>query len=228
MRQRFDQDVTNNREGMFTFNSLADLENDQPASFTRTLAPAIARGARSIPRSISATRGGRAARCSSITECASRARRTEARRPRTRSSTPRSDCARTIFPSEVHLSPRVGFTWTLGQGGLGAPTTIIRGGAGEFRSLDADRRSSRRPRARRVSTGSESQLVCIGSAVPTPDWSAYASDPSVDPDLVRVRNAAAHRAARCRTSRRSIRTSARRVRGAHRSACSGAFSIASA
>ncbi len=41
---KFDQDVTNNREGVFTFNSLEELENDQPASFSRTLAPAIRSG----------------------------------------------------------------------------------------------------------------------------------------------------------------------------------------
>jgi len=41
---RFDQDVTNNRGGVFTFNSLQDLENDQPAFFSRTLAPVVRSG----------------------------------------------------------------------------------------------------------------------------------------------------------------------------------------
>ncbi|MGH7623520.1 MAG: hypothetical protein ACREMU_14355, partial [Gemmatimonadaceae bacterium] len=84
------------------------------------------------------------------------------------------------FPSEVHLSPRAGFTWTLGEGGLGAPTTIVRGGAGEFRSLTPSSLFSAAEGATGTE-GTESQLVCIGSSVPTPNWSAYASDPSAIP-----------------------------------------------
>ena len=33
--QRYDQDVTNNREGVFTYNSLADLENDRSLRCSR-------------------------------------------------------------------------------------------------------------------------------------------------------------------------------------------------
>src|SRR6185437_11703907 len=79
-----------------------------------------------------------------------------------------------------HLSPRAGFTWTIGEGGLGAPTTIVRGGAGEFRSLAPSALFSAAEGATGIE-GTESQLVCIGSAVPTPDWSAYASDPAAIP-----------------------------------------------
>src|SRR5207244_3771233 len=38
------------------------------------------------------------------------------------------------IPTEVHVSPRVGFTWMFG-GEDGPPTYIVRGGAGDFRSL---------------------------------------------------------------------------------------------
>ncbi|HMA03640.1 MAG TPA: hypothetical protein VKP02_14830, partial [Gemmatimonadaceae bacterium] len=177
---RFDQDVTSNREGMFTFNSLQELENDQPASFSRTLAPVVRSGSAVNPalylgdtwRKSSALQlnygvrlegsiyGGAPAE-NALVDTAFGLRTSE-------------------FPSEVHVSPRVGFTWTLGQGELGAPTAILRGGVGEFRSLTPSALFSAAEGATGID-GSESQLVCIGSAVPIPDWGAYASDPSTIP-----------------------------------------------
>src|SRR6185503_15310107 len=72
-----------------------------------------------------------------------------------------------VIPSEVHLSPRAGFSWRLSE--TGAALKLVRGGFGEFRgrapfSLFASATDQ---------TGlldSERQLVCIGPAVPTPDW----------------------------------------------------------
>ena len=131
------------------------------------------------------------------------------------------------FPSEVHLSPRVGFTWTLGQGGFGAPATIIRGGAGEFRSLT--------PSA--LFSAAEGATGVDGLGVAARVHRERRADARLervragsvrDPDHVRVRNAARadHRAPeRCGVQSRIL---ARRARGARRSACSGAFSIASA
>jgi hypothetical protein len=40
----FNQDVTNNRYGTYTYNSLADFENNVPSQFTRTLQPTIRAG----------------------------------------------------------------------------------------------------------------------------------------------------------------------------------------
>ena len=177
---RFDQDVTNNREGVFTFNSLQDLENDQPASFSRTLAPAERSGSAVNP----ALYLGDTWRKSSALQLNYGVRlegSTYGGAPAENALVDSAFGLRTNhFPSEVHLSPRVGFTWTLGQGGFGAPATIIRGGAGEFRSLTPSALFSAAEGATGVE-GSESQLVCIGSAVPTPDWSAYAQDPSAIP-----------------------------------------------
>ncbi|MDB4910718.1 MAG: hypothetical protein JWO39_1541, partial [Gemmatimonadetes bacterium] len=177
---RFDQDVTNNRNGVFTFNSLQDLENNQPASFSRTLAPAQRSGSAVNPalylgdtwRRSSAFQLNYGVRLEGSIYGGAPAENTVV------------DSAFGLhtndFPSEVHVSPRAGFTWTIGQGDLGAPTTIIRGGAGEFRSLTPSALFSDAEGATGVA-GSESQLVCIGSAVPTPDWSAYAADPSSIP-----------------------------------------------
>jgi Carboxypeptidase regulatory-like domain/LTXXQ motif family protein len=178
--QRYDQDVTNNREGIFTYNSLADLENGQPAMFTRTLAPSERTGTAINP----ALYLGDTWRKSSALQVTYGVRLEGSSYGGAPAENTLVDTAFGLrtdhFPSEVHLSPRVGFTWTLGQGGLGAPTTIIRGGAGDFRSVTPTSIFSSAEGATGIA-GTESQLVCIGSAVPTPDYSAYAADPSTIP-----------------------------------------------
>ena len=177
---RFDQDVTNNREGVFTFNSLQDLEDNEPASFSRTLAPTERTGSAVH----SAVYLGDTWRKSSALQLSYGVRLEGSIYDGAPALNAQVDSAFGLrtndFPSEIHLSPRVGFTWTRGEGGLGAPTTIIRGGAGEFRSLAPSALFSAAEGATGVE-GTESQLVCIGSAVPIPDWSSYASDPSSIP-----------------------------------------------
>ena len=98
------------------------------------------------------------------------------------------------LPSEWHLSPRAGFTWTIGgqqAGGFGGggggggggfagggfrgfqpAKWVIRAGAGEFRSQPATNLVAQA----RSATGlpsSASQIDCIGAGVPTPNWGAY-------------------------------------------------------
>ncbi|HST08327.1 MAG TPA: carboxypeptidase-like regulatory domain-containing protein, partial [Gemmatimonadaceae bacterium] len=97
-------------------------------------------------------------------------------------------------PSRLHVSPRAGFTFTYnrdrdnGSGSMNNQTGhyyrsmsgTVRGGVGEFRDLlrpgvlaDAS--------ASTGLTGASSYLNCIGAAVPAPDWSLFASDPSTIP-----------------------------------------------
>jgi hypothetical protein len=99
-----------------------------------------------------------------------------------------------VAPSRLHLSPRAGFTYTYnrdkdnGSGTMQNQTGryyrsmsgTIRGGIGEFRDLlrpgilaDAS--------ASTGLPGGTSFLNCVGAAVPTPDWSLFASDPSAIP-----------------------------------------------
>jgi len=89
------------------------------------------------------------------------------------------------LPSEWHVSPRAGFTWTIGgsnfgpggAGGFGGgffqpASWVIRGGVGEFRNQPPTALVAQA----RAATGlgqSQSQVTCIGSAVPLPDWGAY-------------------------------------------------------
>jgi hypothetical protein len=60
------------------------------------------------------------------------------------------------------------------------PTTILRGGIGEFRGRAPTQLFQSAIEATGLASG-EQQIVCVGSAVPTPDWDAYLSDPSTIP-----------------------------------------------
>jgi hypothetical protein len=99
-----------------------------------------------------------------------------------------------VAPSRVHVSPRVGFTFTYnrdrdnGSGTMQNQTGryyrsmagTLRGGIGEFRDLlhpgvlaDAS--------ASTGLPGGTLFLNCVGAAVPTPDWSLFATDPASIP-----------------------------------------------
>src|SRR6185312_2681697 len=75
-----------------------------------------------------------------------------------------------------------------GGGGGGGPnlfqglsTTVIRGGFGEFRGKAPTGLFTNALDANGL-PGSESQLVCIGSATPIPDWSAMINNPGAIPN----------------------------------------------
>ncbi|MGQ0538126.1 MAG: hypothetical protein ACT4R6_04200, partial [Gemmatimonadaceae bacterium] len=204
----FTEDVTTNRWGTFTFNSLADFEAGRAATFTRTLAPRLRQGGGSnmalyladtwrVSRALQVTYGLRAE--------GSRFGKTPAYNPLVEQSFGyRTD----EVPTDFRLSPRAGFTWTLGSavqparpgaargavggggggGGdrgnqpqrFGPPALIVRGGIGEFRSAP----STQLVAAAAGATGlpnNESQLVCIGAAVPIPDWDLYLRNPAAIP-----------------------------------------------
>lgn len=110
------------------------------------------------------------------------------------------------LPRETHLSPRAGFTWTLGGsqagpggggfggggpggGGFGGaggfrqfspPTLVIRGGIGEFRNQPPTGLAAQARSATGLAS-SAAEIFCAGSGVPTPDWGQYSSDPATIP-----------------------------------------------
>ncbi|HEY2806754.1 MAG TPA: hypothetical protein VGI92_12925, partial [Gemmatimonadales bacterium] len=113
------------------------------------------------------------------------------------------------LPHEVHVSPRAGFTWTFGsasipgfgggggggggggnRGGFGggggfgrfsAPTLVIRGGFGEFRSTPPNSVVNL-ARAATGLPGSAGEVSCSGTDVPTPAWGQYWADSSTIPN----------------------------------------------
>lgn len=181
-----------NQYGTFTFNSLAGFENDRPVSFTRTLS--------SRTRESGAVSGavwlGDGWRVSDALQVTVGARAEGTRYPTRPEYNPAIDAAfgrRTDdLPSELHLSPRAGFTWQVGRGDNRPPTVILRGGVGEFRSRAPSALVAGALDATGLGTG-RSEIVCIGGDVPVPDWTAYRDDPSAIPADCGVSGAVASR-----------------------------------
>src|SRR5687768_9374165 len=178
--------VIPNRYGTFTYNSLEEFEANRPAQFTRTLSA----GERKSAVQNGALYLGDAWRKSSRLQLTYGVRLEASRYPGAAVYNPSVDTAfgrRTDqFPSEVHLSPRIGFTWMPGlvenrQEGRFRPARFtIRGGVGEFRGRAPAHLFGLAREATGLSNG-QSQLTCIGGGVPTPDWSSYLADPSTIP-----------------------------------------------
>ena len=209
-----------NRDGTFTFNSLADFAANTPAQYTRVFSP----GGRSTSALNGALYVGDSWRKSAAWQFVygARVEGSSYRGAPASNSQVESIFAHSTadFPSETHVSPRLGFTWIIGaqnrvngidqapapagggrggragggaggggggggRGGGGAATVpggvnsfgVLRGGFGEFRGKAPSSLFSSAIDATGLPTG-ETQLVCVGSAVPIPNWSLYQSDPS--------------------------------------------------
>ena len=176
--QSFERDVTTNRWGTFSFNSLGDFAAGTPATYTRTLTPRLREGAGAnaavylgdtwrVSRALQLTAGARAE--------GSYFGSTPAYNPAVAQAFGfRTD----EVPTEFRVSPRIGFTYSLGlpeQGRFAPPSWIIRGGIGEFRSAPSIGLVASAAGATGL-PDNESQLVCIGANVPVPDWNLYAQD----------------------------------------------------
>ncbi|TVP46661.1 MAG: TonB-dependent receptor [Gemmatimonadales bacterium] len=91
-----------------------------------------------------------------------------------------------VQPSASGWSPRVGFSYRLPQGAAPAAgpgmARSITGGIGYFAGRAPTQVFSQAYRQTGLAS-SEQRLVCIGSAVPIPDWDLYFSDPMSAPML---------------------------------------------
>ncbi len=163
---------TQNLFGTFQFNSLADFENNRPASFDRSLSE---RNIRSGTYSTGFYLGD-TWRPTTPLEITLGVRWDFARldqKPRYNPAVEQAFGRRTDFdPSASTLSPRLGFNLRLNQ--PGTPTRAITGGIGLSAgsapmSIYADAvRQTGLPDA-------EQSLRCIGDVVPIPDWDLFAT-----------------------------------------------------
>jgi hypothetical protein len=213
----------NNRFGSFTFNSLSDLENNQPAEFRRSLKVTEREGGASTG-AIYFGDTWRKSRAFQVTFGARVEGSVYDGRPAYNPAVDTAFGKRTdFFPRDVRVSPRIGFTWQLGldtararpaegaRGGAGAagrggfgggggggrgggggggaagagpgagtPTLIVRGGIGDFRGRAPTQLFQSAIDATGLATG-EQQLVCVGAAVPVPNWASYLADPMTSP-----------------------------------------------
>src|SRR5678815_2612538 len=166
--------------GTYTFNSLADFENGLPASFTRTLSTRR-REARSINGALYL---GDSWRKSPRLQLTYGTRLEMSAYPDNPQYNPVVDTVfgrRTdFFPSETHLSPRIGFTYNYGGKSERQTLGSIRGGIGEFRGRAPSQLFASAVDANGLVNG-QAQLVCVGASVPLPDWPAFIDDPSLVP-----------------------------------------------
>jgi hypothetical protein len=169
-----------NRFGTFTFNSLADFEAGQPTQFTRTL---FARDQQSSTNN-AAMYLGDSWRVKPQFQVTYGLRMEGSRYPDKPEYNPEVDAAfgrRTDnLPSEVHMSPRAGFSLFVGESQFGPPPLTLRGGIGEFRGTAPAQLFATALNATGLNNG-QSLLTCVGAAAPTPDWAAYLADPSTIP-----------------------------------------------
>lgn len=174
------QTAGGNARGTFVYNSIADIQANRPASFSRTFATNdIVADVQTA--SLALGDQWRAADRWQITyglrADANALGNSLAYNPAVDNTFHlRTDQS----PRELVLSPRASFQWGIGNNGttgipgFGAPWGILSGGAGLFRN-------DLRPGlvapvvANNGLPSGVNQLLCVGSAVPVPDYNAYAA-----------------------------------------------------
>jgi hypothetical protein len=183
-----------NALGAYTYNSIADLAANRPASYSR-LVQQRTRDATTINGAAAFSHQWNPNRWFSLLYGA----RVEGNRfgsapPENAALEQALGVATGVAPSRLHVSPRAGFSYTYSRSrnnGSGQMTTnvgswyrntmgIIRGGIGEFRDLykpgmlaDA--------MANAGLAGSTIALSCVGASVPVPDWTALSSGAAAAP-----------------------------------------------
>ena len=183
------QNQASNLLGTFYYNSLEDLEAGRPASFTRMLT-ARTRSTGQFTGSIALGDSYRRTEDLQIQYGV----RVDATRFTAR---PAFNAAvdsvfhrrNDLVPTPLAFSPRLGFSYTLGRtqevqaffGEARRPRAVVRGGVGVF----TNSASSGSLGAALDNTGLPSgaqQIECVGEAVPSPDWLAYAASSANIPD----------------------------------------------
>ncbi|HEY4219492.1 MAG TPA: carboxypeptidase-like regulatory domain-containing protein [Gemmatimonadaceae bacterium] len=188
----YSQTTQANGLGTFTYNSLADLAANTPASYSRTLYTPD-------------RTGGEASGAFALADYWVKSPDLQfVFGPRLEwdafTQAPRDNPEITqlfgvhtnVTPSSVHVSPRFGFNWlyrglkNAGRGGgvtyaalgsaLTQPKGALRGGFGEFRSQLAPSLVSDAIASTGLPGSTTQRLNCVGPATPVPDWRDYLAD----------------------------------------------------
>lgn len=182
----FSQEQYAGLRGVYSFNSIADVEANRPSSFTRTFVGQRA-SASALTGSVSLGDDWRSGQRAEVMYGVRVDANTFADRPEYNPAVDARFGARTDFvPRLIDISPRIGFfrafgtNGSVGIPGFGAPFGNIRGGIGLFRNDVAPTLIAPAMLASGLADGVR-QIGCIGSAVPIPDWNALARDPSSIP-----------------------------------------------
>jgi hypothetical protein len=187
-RDAFTNETAQESSGSFVFNSLADLEAGNPASFTRTLSPARQSGAQLV----GALAVGDYWRPTPDVQVQYGVRIDGNRFLGFPTSNPAVRAAFGVandeLPSRAYLSPRVGVQWAYGQspqvgyapGAARPPRAVIHLGAGVFQNVAPVSVVAPALHATGLPSSTQS-IACVGSAVPFPDWQSFVEDPASIP-----------------------------------------------
>ena len=180
-----------NRLGQYTFNSLADFAANRPSSYSRVIDQPV-RTATTYNGALALSHQWNKSRWFNMIYGA----RVEGNAfggapPKNPALESALGVTTGVAPSRIHVSPRVGFSYTYSrsrENGSGTNqnqigrfyrTTMgyIRGGIGEFRDLYAPRMLTDAVAGAGLA-GSTLSLNCVGAAVPVPNWDDFASNAS--------------------------------------------------
>lgn len=187
-RDAYEQDQTLNRLGTFTYNSLADLAANTPASYTRALSPRTREG----NQVVGAVSLGDSYRLTSDFQLQYGVRvdanRYGARPDRNPAIEQVFGVRNDVVPNRVYVSPRIGFSWTVGtaaqvaafDGAVRGPRAVVRGGIGYFQNSPGTQLIGGAIDNTGLPSGVQ-QLTCVGTATPIPDWDLYLANPAATP-----------------------------------------------
>ena len=184
--EAFSQEQYAGLRGVYSFNSIADVEANRPSSFTRTFVGQNA-SASALTGAFSVGDDWRKGQRAEVMYGVRVDANAFVDRPEYNPAIESRFGARTDFvPRLIDVSPRIGFFRAFGTNGstgipgFGAPFGNIRGGTGLFRNDVATTLIAPAMLASGLADGVH-QIGCIGSAVPIPDWNAFARDASAIP-----------------------------------------------
>lgn len=183
-----ENDIGANLRGVFTFNSLADLEQSRPVIYSREQSRRV-QEASQVNGAVSL---GDSWRVNPDLQVQMGLRLDGQRflagpleNPEVESIYGVGNATR---PNAFYLSPRLGFSWAYGQaaqvgafeGAFRGPRAILRGGLGVFQGVVGTQAIG----GALVNTGLPTalqQLTCAGAAVPLPNWAGYLANPGSVP-----------------------------------------------
>jgi Carboxypeptidase regulatory-like domain len=170
---------TGNQRGTYLYNSLADLDAGRPALYARVLNGTSQRaGATNAAMYL-----GDAWRYSPSLQLVYGARLETTRLPGRPAQNPAVEQAfgrrPNEWPTTWRVTPRLGFTYLLGNV-AGIPAGTLKGGVGLFRGTIPNGLVGAVANGTGLA-GAQSQIVCTGAAIPVPDWSALAANPTSAP-----------------------------------------------
>lgn len=169
---------TDNLYGTFTFASLDDFDANAPERFERALTPRESRTG-TLNAGLYFGDTWRVSQPLEITLGLRWDRSRLDQKPDRNPAIEEAFGRRTdIDPVSTGLSPRLGFSYRFNA--QGQPTKALSGGVGLFAGRAPTSIFSAAVRQTGL-PGAEQRLICIGDAVPVPDWDLYLQDPAAIP-----------------------------------------------